>query len=204
VIRDIWYRIDWRNSSVRNLRGWFNNRKDQIKDLPDVKQLLTIVKRLKTNDQKAIAILKWTKRTLTYMRDGDLWGCPEVWEDPIEALKYKTIKVKGRKKYGRFADCETGATVIASLLYLAGVPEYQFEIRAGSMKSGGGHAYVVYTSDSDALDYVLDWCYYVDVTEISKRKPLWQLEYYKKIWFGFNHCMSYKEISNPNKMFKRS
>ncbi len=201
AFKDIWYRIDWRNTKVRNLRGWFDNRKDQIAHLPKVKQMLMSCNKLKTNDQKAIYILKWVRSQITYLTDMELWQVRENWEDPLEVLKSKRITIKGKKYYGCFADCESQATVVASLLYLAGVPDYQWVIRCGSMSNGGGHAYVVYTSDSNALEYDLDTTWLYDKKGIEYRTPIREKKQYVNTWFGFNHVRSYKEIKNPNKMF---
>ena len=99
-------------------------------------------------------------------------------------------------------DCEDGAILTNELARMAGIPSIQREIRCGKV-TGGGHAYFVYTSDSNGIEYEQDWCYWYDNTLIPKRVPLSKKKNYLTTWFGFNEEWSYKRLRNPNEVFKK-
>jgi len=225
----VFWHLDWRNSRLINVQSRANAYKNDIYKIPRIKALVKKLSKLATNDGKAVSTLRWTHNNCKYLSDKLTSGVLEVWETPYEALtkwrcqkcgnvyyegedvptdRYKCTNKKCRN-YDKLIylkncmDCETGAEVSMNILYLLNLPSVQYEVRAGWVKmpngSKGGHAYLIYTSDSNAVEYVLDWCYYYDSRPIKSRPTLYDIGKYLDIWFGFNFEGAYKKISNPNK-----
>lgn len=201
--KKIWYRMDWRNSRVINVQEWFAKHAEDIKDEPIVKDLLQVLSAIDNNDIKAWMILKWVHRKLKYVGDTSSWGVPEKWQTPKETLTKRNVSYNGKRVSGFLGDCEDGSILMGSLMHLAKIPPEQWDIVCGGVK-GGGHCWVLYTSDRNGLEYCLDWTYWYDKTPFSKRQTFSQLDNYYLIWFGFNSEYSWKTVKNPNKYFRKS
>jgi predicted transglutaminase-like cysteine proteinase len=187
-VETVWYMIDWRNRKLKNLQSWANANKNTLNnDEVIVKFINSLNVYGKKNHRKAISILRFVHKHLKYERDSKVWSCGEMWQTPLTTWTLKT------------GDCEDGAILINELMRMAGIPDYQREIRVGDVV-GGGHAYFVYTSELDGLEYELDWCYWFDSAPLTSRQPLYLKTNYLKLWFGFNEVFSYKKIKNPNKV----
>ena len=195
----VWYMINWNNRKLRNLQSWCNANKGVLWSDKIVREHINGLNNLypkpTQNHRKAIAVLRFVKKYITYVGDTKVWGCGEYWQTPLETWTLKT------------GDCEDGAILINELMRMAKIPSYQREVRVGWVKmpgsKKGGHAYTVYTSELDARNYELDWCYNYDNTPIDKRVPLEDKKNYLDIWFCFNESYSYKKVKNPNKKFTR-
>ena len=186
----VWYMIDWRNRKLKNLQSWANANKGMLDDDPVIKPFIDSLNVYgKENHRKAISILRFVHKHLKYVSDSKVWSCGEMWQTPSTTWHLRT------------GDCEDGAILINELLRMANVPEVQREVRVGDVE-GGGHAYAVYSSELDGLEYELDWCYNYDSSPLTSREPLFRKTNYLARWFGFNECFSYKKISNPNKKIK--
>lgn len=133
--------------------------------------------------ERLMIIQQWVIDHLTYVGDKKAWEVSDFWQLPEETL---TIR-KG--------DCEDGALLLASLLLNAGIEPWRVRVTCGFVKASetakmGGHAYVTYCDGR--LWYPLDWCYYSEVREITRRRPIQQRPRYKDVWFSFNnqYCWS--------------
>lgn len=176
------YVIDWRfRNKKRNLVKWLN---EVIDDelLIKVGWIAEQFKKYKTNDEKIIRILRWANKNLNYIGDDKKWNVDEYWQSPQETIELYT------------GDCEDGAILIYALAHLAGIPDNQLRIVAGSVVDGG-HCYVVYLSDSNAMEYAIDWCYYYNDRYIKDGRPFYVTlsKYFNgtKEWFSFNRKKAY-------------
>lgn len=178
----ILYRIDWTNYRKEYLKDWLSK---QV--INPSKKLIDLSKRLKkkTRDETIISILKWVSYNIKYTKDKDRWGVAEKWQEANQTLDLKT------------GDCEDGAVLIYVLSYLCGIPANSMKVNCGEVVNGG-HAWISYRSNSNGLDYFIDWCYYVNLVDIYKRKTKYELDKYIKIWWGFNNENYYKGYSLKN------
>lgn len=89
--------------------------------------------------------------------------------------------------------CEDGALLIYALANMYGIPDYQLYVVAGDV-IGGGHCYVVYVSEDDALEYPIDWCYWYSKSYYMIQPYKERYEYYdgNQEWFRLNFSGAYK------------
>lgn len=154
--------------------------------------LTTIALSLKGKDdnETALNVLEFVKGWVTYKGDILIHKQPEFWQDPEETFSRRT------------GDCEDGAILICTLMGLAGVPAWKRKNAAGDVLSNAnitGHDYAIFFRE-DCFDwFVLDWCYWPDVSlDAWKDKiPHSALEQYKprkdSIWFTFNEEYAWAE-----------
>jgi len=133
-----------------------------------------------SNDDKALAILKYVGKRIKYVSDSSKFNMPEFWQNPELTFQDKT------------GDCEDGALLIISLLRLLDVPAYKLKVCAGWVQDPRnkgkkvGHAYVIYLAEDENW-YVLDWCYWFsESVKAFKKKRHSLLDKYEDIWWTFN------------------
>lgn len=134
-----------------------------------------------SNLDKVKCVLKFVKKNLTYTRDSLKWKLLDKWQTPNETWDSKT------------GDCEDGAILVYALCHAIGVPDNQLRIVCADV-SGGGHAFVVYRSEYDALEYPIDWCYWYD-NSIKMSVPYNRRSDYffgSMEWFSFNKSGVFK------------
>jgi hypothetical protein len=132
----------------------------------------------KPNDATAKACLAWVKREVKYVSDTAVWGMSEYWQLPHETLEKGT------------GDCEDGCLLLYALLKKHGFSDDQLFITCG-MVEGGGHCYLVYVSNEDAVHYVLDWCYWPNDSLRIKYGENPNYFFGDKEWFRFNSKSAY-------------
>lgn len=135
-----------------------------------------------SDDERALAILKWVHKTILYKSDSTNFGQNEYWQHAEETITRKT------------ADCEDGILLIKSIALQTGIPDYKMKICCGDVK-GGGHAYGIYLA-SDKEWYVLDWCYWYEDSvnnflHKTHKEQLSEGTRYKTIWWTFNQYATY-------------
>lgn len=132
----------------------------------------------KPSDEIAIGCLKKVKARVKYYSDMNLHQTAEYWQYPEETWQTRT------------GDCEDGALLLASLMVMAGVPNYRVKVACGWVKVKGkkeGHAYVIYLAD-DGEWYTLDWCYWpTESVKNFKKLPHKDNVKYEDIWWTFNN-----------------
>ena len=169
---NLWnYLIDWRVRDGVNLRNWLKEQVDDPFGNEIVKQEKW--KDIKNMDDRILAILRYVTYNYNYQGDQQVWDTPEKW------ATFKESYALGR------GDCEDGAIAIFVLARKAGIPENRIMVCAGNV-IGGGHCWVIYSSN-DANQYAIDWCYWLDMTDIDERSIFWDLKNYYyglEIWFG--------------------
>lgn len=172
----IYYMLDWKTRKQVNLEQWI---KDNLSIPFQIYEDLADIKDMKTDD-KMKAILRYVHTKITYVSDKVTWGVEEKWQTPQETWDLK----KG--------DCEDGALLIYAIAQMFNIPDYQLFITASDVE-GGGHCYVVYISDRDALAYPIDWCYWFTRSVAMKTPYVERYEYYggEEEWFRFNKSGSY-------------
>ena len=125
------------------------------------------------------------RRVAKYVRDKKARGYNEYWLFPVESLELGNM------------DCEDGAYLIASLMLVAGIPEWRVRVAAGWVQTGGGaeqggHAYCCYCRESDNNWVALDWCYLEDPeTPVPDKPKLHDRKEYKEVWFSGNSRFSW-------------
>ena len=130
-------------------------------------------------------VLKWTIMNIKYKTDQQLYGQPELWQNP---------EVTYSRKQG---DCEDGALLMITLARLCGIPAYKIKLCAGFVKTGTkgkeGHAYCIYLADDEKW-YTLDWCYWKNESLNNfKKKPHSQNPNYIDIWWTANDEFSWSQ-----------
>lgn len=170
--------IDWRYKfKTTNLVKWINTflYDDDLKE---------IAKQFKgTNDKKIVQIQRYVNDNIFYVPDSKRWEVAEYWQTPQETLAFNE------------GDCEDGALLIYALAHHADIPDYQLRIACGKTLVGG-HAYLVYQSNEDSLEYVIDWCAWTDLRYIPLKEYYVQLKNYyygQSEWFSFNSSEGYKK-----------
>lgn len=121
--------------------------------------------------------VSWMKKNVTWMKDTDKWNMTDKWQTPQETMVDKT------------GDCEDGALLLYVLLRANGISDDELFIIASPVV-GGGHCYLSWISDEDAVEYVIDWCYGASAFTI----PYGLDEKYffgSKEYFRFNSSGSY-------------
>jgi len=131
------------------------------------------------NDEKTLKILRFVKNMFVFVGDIENNKEIEYWENP---------EITWQKEEG---DCEDGALLIVSLMRMAGIPAWRVKICAGWVKdklgNKYGHAYAIYLSEESNQWYVLDWCFYPEISIKSfNNTPHKDLPYYLDIWWTFN------------------
>lgn len=117
----------------------------------------TIPTFLGTNDEKALAGLKYVNKKIKYTPDKTAYGLDEFW-----AFAFETLKTK-------LADCDDGSILLANIMLNSGIPYYRIRLNIGHVK-GGYHAYLTYCRETDDEFVVLDWCYWYNELDIKDRK----------------------------------
>ena len=172
------WKIDWMGNSKVNLIQWL--KQQYLSANKDLIEESSRFKEISDYDDRILAILRFVCSHITYKRDINVWKTPEYWQNAITTYNKRT------------GDCEDGAILIFILARLSGIPSERIRLLVGSV-TGGGHAMVEYTG-LDLQDYIIDWCYYPDFTEISKRKPRQLVSYFKKAWFRVNDCFGWEVV----------
>lgn len=143
--------------------------------------------RKSTYNETAYACQNFVVRYLSYREDDSMNSCEEFWQFPFETVA------------SRFADCEDGAILMASLMINAGIPNWRVKVVGGTVKPQptaplGGHAYCIYLADREdgSLEWEIhDWCYFEDSNIPTGKKPLAKdggfNNTYIDIWFTFNN-----------------
>lgn len=146
-----------------------------------------------TYNETAHRCQKFVVNTIKYVSDDEQNTCPEFWQFPFETLASKR------------ADCEDGSILMASLMIVAGIPNYRVKVAAGYVQPEptapqGGHAYCIYLADmpnGEQEFVIMDWCYYEDSALPPCQKPLAKNGgyngTYQDIWFTFNNEYSWSE-----------
>ena len=130
------------------------------------------------DDSKARACLSWVKGKMEYVGDPTTWGMTERWQTPKESI----LSGKG--------DCEDGAVLLYALMRKNGFTDDQMFLTCGNVE-GGGHCYLVYVSNKNAVHYVLDWCYWPKDSLRVKYGENANYFFGEKEWFRFNASGAY-------------
>lgn len=152
--------------------------------------------RKETFNETAHACQKFIVDSIVYKDDEENSYCEEYWQFPFETIA------------SGIGDCEDGAILMASLMIVAGIPNWRVKVVAGTVQPEetaptGGHAYCIYLADrNQGMDWEIhDWCYYEDSDIPTGSKPLSKdggyNGVYKDIWFTFNNefCWSKEETT---------
>lgn len=173
-----YYIINWRVRRQVNLQKWIKNNLTLPKDLID--KFPNHWSTLKPHDLIK-AITKFVKDNIKYVSDMTQWGVEEMWSTPIDTWTTKE------------GDCEDGALLIYAIAKYYNISDYQMYVTAGYVR-GGGHCYLIFVSEKDALEYPMDWCYWPS-TSLKMETPYWLIKNYlygEKEWLRFNATGSYK------------
>lgn len=190
--RIVYYWTDRRVATLINVQSWIKNNLD-CEDA--YKELILRYPTLASSTQfwKVKRTLAFINQKIKYTPDQEVWKVAEMWQTPAETWQLKT------------GDCEDGALLIYALLHKLGIEEERLRIVAGDV-DGGGHAYVVWLSDEDALEYPIDWCYWYSTSYVMSVPYYLREEYYfgRKEWWTFNSTTSYKskDSEEENTMVK--
>ena len=144
----------------------------------------------KTNDDKALAALKWVRGNIKYVSDLKIYGITEYWAYAYQVLKNKKD------------DCDGGAILIANILLKSGVPYWRIRLNAGDVKEDG-HCYVTYCRETDNQFVVLDWCYQYETTPIKDRQLHSEERDYYGIWFSWNQKYAFGKMETMAHIPKR-
>lgn len=172
-----------RNSSIRidvDVRNFICVHDDILKQIVEQYSL-----KKKTHNETAHACQKFVVDYISYKDDATNNYCEEFWQFPFETLASKV------------GDCEDGAILMASLMIVAGIPNWRVKVVGGLVQPEptaptGGHAYCIYLADREKeMEWeVHDWCYYEDSDVPTGSKPRFKdggyNGVYKDIWFTFN------------------
>ena len=143
TLKDIFYRIDWRNRKLFSIRNWL---KEQIND--PTNQLLDLAddfnRKFANSDKRMIEIKRYVLSKVFYETDLNRWGTPELWNTAQTTLDLGED------------DCEGFAVLIFVIGRLSGIPANRLLLTCGSLKNGGGHAYLLYGADYDGRWYIID------------------------------------------------
>ena len=174
--KDWVYRLDWRKPNYDSVKHFLQTQVYRAQELVETGKL---PKFKGTRDRRMLDILHWVHAYLTYEIDKKRFGVAEKWQTVNETLNFKR------------GDCEDGAILIYSLARANGISPGQLKLVAGSV-TGGGHCWVEYFPDEfyvnsdDIFDknkwYTLDWCYWYDGREFSKRLSKDKTKYLRP-WF---------------------
>ena len=133
------------------------------------------------NDSKALAVVKWTRGNIGYMGDFENNKEIEFWQYASETWKSK----KG--------DCEDEAILMYKLLRNLGVPAFRLKLCAGDVVSPSnpqdlvGHCYLIYLSEQYNDWFILDGCYYPELSvQRFLKVPHRDCPEYRTIWWTFS------------------
>lgn len=115
------------------------------------------------------SIQLWVEKNIEYVPDPKAHKMDEYWQTVDETLQLRT------------GDCEDGAILICALAAIAGIPTYRYRLQWGEV-IGGGHCYVVYYGDNDAVEKVIDWCYWSTSLVIWLRSWIGDDTKYGEVW----------------------
>ncbi len=130
-----------------------------------------------TEDEKALACLKYVIKNIKYVPDKNQYKKSEYW-----AFGYETFNSKE-------GDCEDGSILLYDLMRYNQIPSWKLRVTAGYVKSNdskSGHAYLNYYCQETDQWVVLDWCYWPNLNEIKNRKDYKDEKKYLDVWFSFN------------------
>ena len=141
-----------------------------------------------TDNQKALACLKWVIQNVSYITDQKQYGVSEYWDFPFETLK--TMK----------NDCESQSILLANLMLISGIPNWKIRIVAGYVfepisKRQVGHAYTVMFDEETEKWKILDCTFYPNIKLIKDREEYKKEKMYQDIWFSFNNEFSWTKDS---------
>jgi predicted transglutaminase-like cysteine proteinase len=180
----IYWIFDWKTRKSSNLKTWVTQVLKYSELTPIISELEDKYPKFNSypNISKVNYALQYVKNKIKYTPDIDSWEVLDKWQTPNETWDLKT------------GDCEDGALLLYLILSNSGIPDSQLRIVCGDVKAGG-HAYLVWRSDENGLEYPLDWCYWYDIsvklsTPYSSRDDYY---YGEKEWFSFNKSGVYKK-----------
>jgi predicted transglutaminase-like cysteine proteinase len=173
------YAVDTESGEEKRLTPAYNNiylqyPTDEIQELVD-----KITFGLRSNDDKATAVIRWVLQNLPYKEDKVNYGYEELWVPPTFTLAKKS------------GDCEDGAFLVHSMLLHAGIPyervrTYGGFVDAGEGAASGGHAWTAYRRASDDEWVVLDSSYYPTMDHVRDRPKMRNQKMYVDNFFYFN------------------
>ena len=146
-----------------------------------------------TYNETAHACQKFVVDFIEYKSDEMTSSCEEFWQFPFETVT------------ARAGDCEDGAILMASLMIMAGIPNWRVKVAGGTVRPQptaplGGHAYCLFLADREnSMEWEIhDWCYYEDSNIPTGKKPLAKDGGYNNsyidIWFTFNNEFAWSNI----------
>ena len=150
--------------------------------------LKNIVKSLKlgsmTDNQKAVACLKWVITHIPYKSDISNYGVTDFWGLPFETIAEGS------------GDCEDLSILLANLMLISGIPDWKIRIVAGYVfepisKRQVGHCYTVMFDSETEKWKVLDACFYPNLKLMKDREEYKKEKMYQDIWFSFNNKFSF-------------
>lgn len=157
-----------------------------------------IVKSLKmstmTDNQKALACLKFVIQNIPYKSDTENYKVPEFW-----CMSYETLK-KGS------GDCEDLHVLLANLMLISGIPNWKVRLVAGYVfepvsKKQIGHLYLTLFDEETEKWVICDTCFYPNLKLIKDREEYKKEKMYQEIWFSFNSIGSWaKSTGDVRKM----
>lgn len=131
------------------------------------------------NDEIAETIRTWVQRKIRYTLSREKEQ-GEFWSYAWETLHYRN------------GDCEDGAILMMNMMLNSGIPYWRIRLNAGDVK-GGGHAYITYLREKDNKWYVLDWCYWPNLSA-NYGLPWDKAEKnYFGIWFSWNQKYAFRK-----------
>lgn len=181
----IYYMIDSKFRRSVNLQRWLYNTLKNTKMDEIIKEI-----RFNKDDSNVIKCkkaLKWVNKNIRYEGDLKIWDANEKWQTPVETLEKRT------------GDCEDFSILLYSILSFSGVPDEQLRIVAGDVESFSdlsptGHCYVVWLSDEDGWEYVLDACYHYELSYPMIEVYIVRKNYFygQREWFSFTASCAYR------------
>ena len=172
-----------------DVKNFFTLQDENLKGIVKSRKVGTM-----TDNQKALACLKWVIQNIPYKSDTENYKVPEFWCMPYETLK------KGS------GDCEDLHILLANLMLISGIPNWKVRIVCGYVfepvsKKQIGHAYVIMFDEETEQHKILDWCYYPNLKLIKDREEYKKEKMYQDCWFSFNSTHSWaKSLGDVRKM----
>ena len=160
-----------------DVRNFFNFYDSEVREIVEGLKISRL-----SDDDKALKCLLWAVDNIKYVGD-EKKGSKEFWQFAFETLHYKT------------GDCEDGAILLANMLLIAGIPYWKIRVSVGAVK-GGAHAYLTYYCELRDKWVVLDWCYWVNKTNIIDRVDYKDDKNYLEVWLSWNERYSFAKGLN--------
>jgi hypothetical protein len=175
--RTVQYVVNSKYRTSVGVKNWLSN-------WEETKPTMVLPNFGEPSDACALACTRWVAQNIKYVGDMELWQLNEHWGLPDSTLALR----KG--------DCEDGAMLLYFLLRSHGFPDSQIKLVAGyvqgpGMKAPVGHCYVSYISSENAVEYVLDWCYWPNESLIVPYGMNPNYLFGRSEWFAFNLSGSY-------------